>query len=182
MTRPRYQGVNQVSISGSRSLKFPTQDALIEAIKREMKEGTAESLNPWRPVGGVFGLVFSSLPPGVKRRELADTIQEQLNGIEGVSIDRVVVEDSIVAVHVKNRVFQTQRELLDTLVSEAATIVPVNSRMPYPALHVKYSELPADLNLSEIEQELASLLSEVHHMTLVGIGTENGVITVNVKQ
>jgi hypothetical protein len=92
-----------LSISGSRSLKFSTQEALIEAIKREMKGVTAESLNPWMPVGGVFGLIISSLPPGVERVELADTIHEQLNGMEGVTIDRVVVEHSIIAVHVKNR-------------------------------------------------------------------------------
>lgn len=80
-----------MAISGCITLMFTSVENTIEELKHEMMEVTIDSVDPFYPVGGVFGLRFTGLPED--REMLSQQIRAGMGDTRGVAIDKVVITD-----------------------------------------------------------------------------------------
>jgi hypothetical protein len=75
--------------------------SLIAELRREMLEVTAESMNPWWPLGGYFGQPFAGLPEDPAARDsIKREVMEAFNATGGFPVEKVdITDDGLVLVY-----------------------------------------------------------------------------------
>lgn len=89
MTNFKGWGVDELT-----PVPYVSTEELIEELRQVTLVTTVESIDPWWPMGGMFGTVFSGLPEDLmERTRIMDEVKAAFDDARVFPVDRVEIEE-----------------------------------------------------------------------------------------